>query len=393
MISFEEAFVLTTTCIEPTDREVIALEDCIGRILALDITSDTDMPPFDKAAVDGYACRREDIADGVVLPVVEVVSAGKVPVNEITKGVCSKIMTGAMLPSGADCVVMVEQTETEREAFVRIVDARTKDNIARKAEDVSFGQKVLQSGTLIGPQQMAVLASVGAAQVSVHKRVKVCVFSTGDELVEPDQLLTKGKIRNSNAVQLMAQAQRMGAEASYGGIIADNETEIRTRIMGGLQTNQVLILSGGISMGDFDYVPGILEELGMKILFKTIAVQPGKPTVFARNENSFVFALPGNPVSSFNIFELLAKPFLYRLMGHEFAVPVLRLPLAATYTRKAKQRLGFVPSLINAQGEVVPISYHGSAHIHALSFAQALMQVPLGTETIEKGEFVDVRLI
>jgi molybdopterin molybdotransferase len=393
MISFEEALSLVRLNIEPTGNETVTLADCQGRVLAADVFSDTDMPPFDKAAVDGYACRREDLADGVVLPVVEVISAGIVPQKEIFKGCCSKIMTGAMIPAGADCVVMVEQTEAGNEALVRIADARTKDNIARKAEDVCCGQRVLQAGTLIQPQHLAVLASVGATKVDVYKRVKLCVFSTGDELVEPNQLLSAGKIRNSNAVQLMAQANRIMAQVSYGGIIADNEHETKTKINEALRSNQVLILSGGISMGDFDFVPRILEELGLKILFRTIAVQPGKPTVFARSENTYVFALPGNPVSSFNIFELLTKPFLYRLMGHEFQAPVLRLPLAVTYARKARQRMGFVPSLINTNGEVEPISYHGSAHIHALTFAQALMQVPLGTETIVKGELVDVRLI
>lgn len=393
MISFEEALRLVQLDIEPTGTENVVLAECQGRVLAADVFSDTDMPPFNKAAVDGYACRRQDLSDGVILNIEEIISAGSVPAKVIEAGCCAKIMTGAMIPEGADCVVMVEQTSGIGEKQVKVVQSHTKDNIARKAEELRDGELVLSKGTLILPQQMAVLAAVGASSVQVYKKVHVCVMSTGDELVEPEYKPGPGKIRNSNAVQLMAQVQRMGALAVYGGIIADNEFDTRSKILSGLQDSQVLILSGGISMGDFDFVPRILDELGMKILFKTIAVQPGKPTVFARNKNSFVFALPGNPVSSFNIFELLAKPFLYQLMGHEYNSPVLRLPLGGSYSRKAKHRLGFAPAIISSGGEVFPVHYHGSAHIHALTRANALMEVPLGTESIEEGELVHVRLI
>lgn len=393
MISFEEAMRLVQLDIEPTGTENVVLAECHGRVLAADVFSDTDMPPFDKAAVDGYACRRQDLSDGVVLNIIEVISAGSVPAKVIKACCCAKIMTGAVIPEGADCVVMVEQTSGIGEKQVMVVHSQTKDNIARKAEELRDGELVMSKGTLIHPQQMAVLAAVGASIVQVYKKVHVCVMSTGDELVEPEYKPGQGKIRNSNAVQLMAQVQRLGAIAEYGGIIPDNENDTRLKILKGLKTSQVLILSGGISMGDFDFVPRILDELRMKILFKTIAVQPGKPTVFARNKNSFVFALPGNPVSSFNIFELLAKPFLYKLMGHEYFVPVLRLPLGEAYSRKAKQRLGFAPAIISPEGHVIPVHYHGSAHIHALTKATALIEVPLGTGSIGKGELVHVRFI
>jgi molybdopterin molybdotransferase len=390
MISFEEAYSIVTTNLPLTDAERIDYRNSAGRILAEDILSDIHMPPFDKAAVDGYACRMTDIHQPMRL--LEVIPAGSKPSLEITPGTCSKIMTGAMMPDGADCVVMVEQTREENE-IVFVTETRTKANIAFFAEDIKAGDKVISKGTLIKPQHIAVLATAGAISPLVFKKARITVMSTGDELVEPHVVPGPGKIRNSNSSQLVAQAIAMGADAEYGGIIADNEDSSRQMISNALEKSDVVILSGGISMGDFDYVPAILNEMGIEILFRSVAVQPGKPSVFARSGNKFVFALPGNPVSSFNIFELLAKPFLYRLMGHNYDAVRLLIPIGEDYLRKAIARHGFVPAIINSHGRAMPVHYHGSAHINALVQANALISVPLGVASFNKGDLVDVRLI
>lgn len=391
MITFDEAHELVCHDLPLNPVENVHLAETQGRVLAADIQSDMDMPPFNKAAVDGYACRREDLTQPLQL--LEVIAAGQQPRHKITARHCSKIMTGAPVPEGADCVVMVEQTETTDELTIVIKDTKTKNNIALKGEDIQKGNTVIREGILIQPQHIAVLASVGAVSVPVYKKVKLCVLSTGDELVEPEIVPGPGQIRNSNAMQLLMQARRMGVEANYGGIVADSEEACRSLIGEAVAKNQVVILSGGISMGDFDYVPAILKELGLKIHFKSIAVQPGRPSVFASSGNKFVFALPGNPVSSFNIFELLAKPFLYKLMGHNYQPPRLLLPLEADYSRRNAARHGFVPASITDKGTVKLISYHGSAHINALVWATALASIPLNVSTINKGELVDVRLI
>jgi molybdopterin molybdotransferase len=301
-------------------------------------------------------------------------------------------MTGAMIPSGADCVVMVEQS-VEEAGLVHFTETKTKNNIAYKAEDLSVGTKVLSNGTLLKPQNIAVLASVGAVRPLVYQKVKVCVFSTGDELVEPENIPETGQIRNSNGSQLVSQLERIGAEVTYGGIIPDVENETRKRITEALCDHDVLILSGGISMGDFDFVPQILLESGLEIRFQSIAVQPGKPTVFARSGNQFVFALPGNPVSSFNIFEILAKPFFYRLMGHPYEERIVRMPLAEDFVRKGTARHGFIPAVTLPDGSVKVLTYNGSGHIHALVDANALISIPLGVASVLKGESVDVRFI
>lgn len=391
MISFAEAYSIVTTNLPLMPTETVDIHFSMGRVLAADISSDMDMPPFDKAAVDGYACRMADL--DAPLRLIELIAAGKVPEKEVKPNCCSKIMTGAMVPQGADCVVMVEHTRMADAETVVVENTKTKRNIARKAEDIQKGAIVVPQGTLIKPQHIAVMASVGAVEVKVHKQVSVQILSTGDELVEPDQVPGPGEIRNSNALQLVMQAQRMGCAVQYGGIVADTETACRAMISKAVSEHDVVILTGGISMGDFDYVPAILKDLGMDLLFKSVAVQPGRPSVFARSADKFVFALPGNPVSAFNIFELLAKPFLYRLMGHAYEAPAIKMPLAEPFSRRNDARLGFTPASINALAEVAPISYHGSAHINALTHANALVEIPVGVSHLKKGDLVDVRLI
>jgi molybdopterin molybdotransferase len=390
MITLEEAYSIISTDIPCKDALEIDFRHASGRVLAQDIFSDIDMPPFDKSAVDGYACRRVDLLNKLRLN--EVIAAGNQPQHLVIPGTSSKIMTGAMIPEGADCVVMVEQS-IEEDGFVRFTDYKTKNNIAYRAEDLTTGTKVLSKGTLLKPQHIAVLASVGAVRPLVYQKVKVCVFSTGDELVEPEFAPETGQIRNSNGSQLVSQLERIGAEVTYGGIIPDEENETRKRITEALLENDVLILSGGISMGDFDFVPKILLESGLEIRFQSIAVQPGKPTVFARSGNQFVFALPGNPVSSFNIFEILAKPFLYRLMGHPYEEKIVRMALAEDFVRKGTARHGFIPAVSLPDGSIKALTYNGSGHIHALVTADAIISIPLGVATVLKGECVDVRFI
>lgn len=390
MISFEEALGIVTTDIPVKPAEKTDFHHAVGRVLAEDIFSDISMPPFNKAAVDGFACRRMDIQQPMQM--IEIIPAGKKPQKSITPHTCSKIMTGAMMPDGADCVVMVEQTKMDGDV-VLITEPKTKDNIAFMAEDIREGEKVLSKGTLLKPQHIAVLASAGAIYPLVYQKVMLTVLSTGDELVEPEMKPKTGQIRNSNGSQLVAQAIATGASVFYGGIVSDDEETSRSMLKKALSKSDVVILSGGISMGDYDYIPRILSELGIEILFRQIAVQPGKPSVFARSGNKFVFALPGNPVSSFNIFELLAKPFIYRLMGCDFQPLRIRIPLGEAYKRNGAGRHGFVPAIINDAGEVLPIHYHGSAHINALVKADALISIPLGITEINKGDLVDVRLI
>ncbi|MFZ4523142.1 MAG: gephyrin-like molybdotransferase Glp [Bacteroidales bacterium] len=391
MVLFEEALhtVLTQTFSPETER--VPLHEAVGRILAEDIFSDMNMPPFDKSAVDGYAClKAEKALHAENLQVLEIIPAGSVPQHAIIQGTCSKIMTGAMLPPGADCVIMVEETKLLAEKLVQVTHLNTGTNICYQGEDIRQGDLVLHKGIRITPAHVAVLASVGATDPLVARLPRVGIISTGDELVEPWIVPGIARIRNSNASQLEAQLRALPAQPNYYGIVTDEGPELRKIIDLALSNNDVVLLTGGVSMGDFDFVPAIMEESGLEILFKSIAIQPGKPTVFARKSNTFAFGLPGNPVSSFVLFEVLVKPFLLRLMGCTEEPLTFKLPMGADFSRRKSVRKSMIPVIIR-DGQVFPVEYHGSAHTNAYSVATGIMAMEIGATTIKKGEQVYVR--
>ena len=374
----------------------VGVEPChfiksLNLILAEDITSDIAMPPFDKSAVDGYACRKSDIL--YELEVIEIIPAGKVPEKEIGKFQCAKIMTGAPLPIGADAVLMLEDVEEIGKNRIRYMKDKVKQNICYQGEDMLEGLVVLTAGTLIKPQHIAVMATAGCVMPKVYRKIKVAVISTGDELVEPSVKPSLSQIRNSNAYQLLAQAEKMGAEAVYSGIASDSKKSMHKIITEAFEKADVVLLTGGVSMGDFDYVPKVLNDLGVDIKFKSIAVQPGRPTLFGTNGNQYIFGLPGNPVSSFVQFELLVKLLIYKLSGHDYHPLKLKIPIGKDFSRKRSDRLSVIPCKILETGEVVPLEYHGSAHINSLTEASGLILIPIGVTKIKMGEIVNVRLI
>ena len=391
MISFEEALKIVENAAFRIETERVDFSHALNRVLAKDIRSDIEMPPFDKSAVDGYACKKEDLAD--ILEVLEIIPAGKAPTKLIGSKQCSKIMTGAPVPQGADTIIMVEDVEELPDNRIKYLKDNVKNNVCFRGEDIKADEIVLKKGTLIKPQHVAVMATVGATNPLVYKIIKIAVISTGDELVEPDIKPAISQIRNSNAYQLVAQIENLGAIPNYIGIALDTEESTREMLFRAFEKNNIVLISGGVSMGDYDHVPKVLQELGVEIKFKSIAVQPGRPTVFGARDNQFIFGLPGNPVSSFVQFELLVKPLVYKLSGNEFERQKLLLPMGKEYNRKRSTRLSWLPVQINNEGQVIPLEYHGSAHINALTHAHGLIAVPIGQTILKEGELVDVRQI
>jgi len=392
MITFDIALQTVLNNTKPlAGTESVKLDAALDRVLAMDVFSDMDMPPFDKSAVDGYACRRQDVHNE--LKIVEVVPAGKAPEHNISENLCIKIMTGAMIPQGADCVLMVEHTEKTKEGHIRFLKSDTQNNIAYQAEDIKKGAPVLKKGILLKPEHIAVLASVGCFEPQVSLMPRLSIISTGDELVEPYEVPGLSQIRNSNSWQLLAQAQQMKINAVYGGIARDDEEVTFRKLSKAADENDVVLLTGGVSMGDFDFVPEMIIKTGFEILFRTMAIQPGKPTVFGMKGNKFCFGLPGNPVASFVIFELMVKPLLYKMMGHQFNPAIQSLPFAHDFKRRAAERLSVIPVIVKREGTVATLDYHGSAHIHALVGANGLAFIPVGKTMVGKGELIDVRLL
>jgi len=391
MILFEEALDIISKSALPLSSEKVQLEYCLGRVLCTDIFSDMDMPPFNKSAVDGYACRRADLE--LELKVLETIPAGKVPTKFVDTGFCSKLMTGGMLPDGADTVIMVEDVEVTGAETIRFVVSRTASNYCTKAEDITKGAKVLEKGTLIRPQEIAILASVGCANPEVYKQPRIGIISTGDELVEPVDTPALSQIRNSNAYQLLAQAKRADCIATYFGIAHDTEEATLEIIEQAAAESDIVILTGGISAGDFDFVPAVIQQAGFDIKFRSMAVQPGKPVIFATRGNKYLVALPGNPVSSFVQFELLVKHLIKLITGNEVPGIQLKVPMGLDYTRKKTSRKAFFPIYLSAEGTAMPVDYHGSAHIHSYIHAHGIVTIEIGENQISKGTLVDVRLV
>ncbi|UCE50368.1 MAG: molybdopterin molybdotransferase MoeA [Phycisphaerales bacterium] len=391
MLLFEEALEIVLNSARPLGAERVRLANAADRVLAEDVKSDMDMPPFNKSAMDGYACRRSDLANELV--VIETIPAGHSPAKSVGPNQCSKIMTGGVVPEGADCVVMKEYIESPRPNVVRFVGEETKDNICLKGEDAKAGDIVLQKGTLLKPQHIAVLASVGQARPLVSKMPRVGIIATGSELVDPSALPQPSQIRNSNSFQLVAQAGRVGVPVTDYGVTADTKEAIDTMFRKVAGDNDLVILSGGVSVGDFDFVPDILRRNKIDLLFEGIAVKPGKPSVFGVSDDVYCFGLPGNPMSTYVQFEILIKPFLYRLMGCEHAQHGVRMPLDQDIRRKKTERQAWLPVSVTDAGTVKLVEYHGSAHISSLCSADGLINIDVGVALLKKGMVVDVRLI
>jgi molybdopterin molybdotransferase len=391
MISFGQAFNIVMSTGFRTGTETISYTDSLNRILAEDIASDMDLPPFKKSSVDGFACRRTDLGND--LEILETIPAGNWPSKTVSTNQCSRIMTGAPVPDGADCVIMVEETEVVPSGKIRFSCDFKKENIANKGEDVRKGELVLRAGKKIRPQDIAVMASVGHILVTVSKMPLVAVISSGSELVEPNIIPGISQIRNSNASQLMAQIVRAGASGKYYGIAADDEAQTLSIVEKAISENDMVLLTGGVSMGDFDFVPSVLERAGVNILFTRVAVQPGKPTTFGLHSRSVIFGLPGNPVSSFIQFEMLVRPLLSKMMGCEWRPLSINMPMNEKFMRKFADKMALIPVKITDDACVSPVEYHGSAHISALPEADGIISMPAGKKIFEKGEVVSVRQI
>jgi molybdopterin molybdotransferase len=389
MISFDEAYSTVINSAIEIGIETIPFGESLNRVLRQDVISDIDMPPFDKATVDGFACRRSDV--GRDLELVETIPAGRMPEIKIRENQCSRIMTGAAVPRGADMVFMVEDSAVLPSGMIRFTGTGTKDNISPRGEDVRNGDVILEEGSLIMPQHIALLALAGCTDVRVGKRPVVSVISSGDELVEPDVKPGLSQIRNTNSYQLMAQISKAGAIGMYMGIAGDDEDLTFGILNRAMEKSDVVLITGGVSMGDFDFVPSVMERAGIRILFSRVRIQPGKPTTFGVGEKARVFGLPGNPVSSFIQFELLVKPFLYRMMGYNWTPITLEMSMAESFTRRSSDRRAVIPVVFSRTGQVTPVEYHGSAHISAFSIAEGIITLPEGKNYLEKGEIVSVR--
>jgi molybdopterin molybdotransferase len=398
MLTYEQArqTVIDQLQTKESPRAAISLPvwDALGYVLAQQITADRDYPPFDRATRDGYAVRASEATSGAKLPCVDEIKAGDTVSTPLAPAACVQIMTGAAVPSGADAVVMIEHTQRHADTVHFDRPTRPGQNIVPRGSEGRAGQTVLSPGTRLGFAELALAAQVGATELRCAAKPRVAILSTGDEVVAIDAAPGPFQIRNSNSVSLSAQVRLAGGEAVLLGNAADRLDDLRAKIDRGL-TEDVLVLSGGVSMGKYDLVETVLKEMGAEFFFDAVAIRPGKPAVFGRCRDTFVFGLPGNPVSTMVTFELFVAPALDLLSG-AVARP---LPLLQARLREAlHEKPGlthFLPARVEWQGataEVKPLPWQGSGDIAALAKANCFLVIPSDRDHIAVGENVNVLL-
>jgi len=395
MLSVSEAqtVVLNHARSLPPGRSSVSVE-LLGQVLAENVASDLDMPPFDKSLMDGFAVRSADLPQGkATLSIIEEVTAGQTPQRALQTMQATRIMTGAPIPVGADAVVMIERTRLTADGRVEVEDKppRPGQNIMTRGREMRRGETVLESGCVLRPQEFGILASVGKTSVAVIPRPTVAILTTGNEVVDASRQPGPGQIRNGNGPMLHAQVARAGGIPRSLGIAPDVAPKLRSMIEEGLQSN-ILVLSGGVSAGKLDLVPGVLEELGVQAHFHKVALKPGKPILFGTwGTGTLVFGLPGNPVSALVGFELFVRPAIRRLAGHEKVGPFfVEATLEEPFTYKT-DRPTYYPAALDAESRRVrPVPWFGSPDLRALSRANAFLVIAAGEHQLPAGHVVSV---
>jgi molybdopterin molybdotransferase len=385
----------------PRATLAVSVWDALGLVLQQEVKTDRAYPPFNRSTRDGYAVRSAEARAGAKLPCTGEIKAGDALTQTLVPGTCVQIMTGAAVPPGADAVVMIEHTKLEdsdsagrssQVLFER--DARAGQNIVPQGSEAAAGQGILAPGTRLGYAELALAAQVGAVELRCAKKPRVAILSTGDEVVAIEETPGPFAIRNSNSVSLAAQARLAGGEPVLLGNAEDSVEVLREKIRSGLKED-VLVLSGGVSMGKYDLVETVLKEMGAEFYFDAVAIRPGKPAVFGRCDNTFVFGLPGNPVSTMVTFELFVVPALDLLSGAEArALPLVQALLGEALNEKP-ELTHFLPARVEWAGTapvVKALKWQGSGDVAAVANANCFLVVPADRNQVQTGESVSILL-
>jgi molybdopterin molybdotransferase len=371
------------------------LSEALGLRLAQDVIADLDLPPFDKALVDGFAVRSTDVPGPTTLRVVETIYAGQTPAKSLGPGEAAEIMTGAPLPDGADAVVMVEKASRPDDGHVTLSGPVTSgQNRIVRGKEMRAGEAVVPAGSILNPPRLGVLASVGAAEFDAHPRPVVGIVSSGDEVVPFDQVPGPGQIRNSNTLLLATLAESFGALPWTYPIVPDRREDLLDTFAWALGEADILLVSGGVSAGQKDLVPAALEETGVRRVFHKVRVKPGKPLWFGVGPDrgdrppALVFGLPGNPVSGLVSFLLFVRPAQAILAGREAEEPTPTLPLAVDY-RHADDRDVYRPArLVEGGTRVEPLMWAGSSDLRGAAAGDGFAIFPAGERMYREGDLV-----
>jgi molybdopterin molybdotransferase len=397
MIDYKDAQALVLSALKTRPPESVLLAEALGRSLAREVRARENIPPFTKATMDGYALRAEDTQaagrdNTVELEVTEDLPAGRLSRKFVGPGQAVRIMTGAPLPKGADAVVMVEDTEKSGGRVKVRRAVRPADNTGQAGEDLKKGELVLERGAVIGPAETGLLAAAGLARVPVVRRPKLAVIATGDEIVEPGEKKAPGQIRNSNGPALLAMALRAGAEAKYLGIARDRTSSLRVKLARAKGAD-ILVLSGGVSVGDYDLVKDELRGAGVRPVFWQVRIKPGKPVFFGRRGRQLVFGLPGNPTSAMVTFLLFVQPAIGRMLGRTSPDPNKGRAILREDIVLKPGRTQFLRGVLDAEGPVLTVAPYPdqkSGVLRSMARSRVLIVVPADVSRLEKGRDVEI---
>ena len=395
MPTFDEARDLILRCAAPLGVEVVALDDSLGRVLATDQVSAWDLPMWDNSAMDGYAVRAQDCPAGSVLQIRGFLPAGRAADMSVVRGTAAKILTGAPIPSGADCVVPFESAEVREDTVRLLIQPVSGAHIRIQGSDLHAGACFLTAGTLVGPTEIAVLASVARTSIPVIRRPRVAILSTGDELLMPGEPVAPGRIFDSNGPALAAAVREAGSIPITLPIARDDPAMLRKQLEQGLLAD-ALVTSAGVSTGERDLVREVLRDLGAREEFWKVDIQPGRPMAFAVAGDCCVFSLPGNPVAALLTFELLVRPALRRMGGHLRPTQATRrVPLGEPVQPRPDRVTLRRVRLEQIEDHLVAMSsgQQATGFVRTLAYADGIALIPSGTETLPAGTVVDVHAL
>ena len=392
MIDFSIALELVGDIAQTLDTISIPVVDSVGYVTAEDIFSPLDMPPFVKSAMDGYAFRNK-LKDFTKIEMknIGIVAAGDFFSEKIGARECISIMTGAPLPDSTDAVIPIENTEKDGDLITFHKNMVTGANVCMKGEDISEGELILKKKTLLKTSHIALISAAGLKSIKVIKKPKIAILNTGSEIIEPGETLKKGQIYNSNGQMLKAMCNILNFHTNYIGIAPDDEDSLKKAIQKGLKYD-ILIISGGVSMGEFDLVPEILLDQGVKKIFHKVKVKPGKPLFFGQHSNGLVFGLPGNPLSNFVGFTLFVSTAMRKMSAQKDIYPKFESGTMTKEFRQRPSRKNFYTATIEYKDGkyfVTPVNSNGSADIMSLSKADGFLIANEDISVIKKGEKVE----
>ncbi len=400
-VALEDAqnMVLTMAC--PVKESNIPLFDAVGRVLSQEIKAPINLPPFDRSPLDGYAVRAQDTAkaseaEPVVLEVIEEVAAGHTARRKVTTKTAIKVMTGTPIPAGADAVIKYEDVTRAANICKIFYPLKSGGNIVRAGEDVKAGEVVATRGTQVSPALVGLIAALGFAEVTVYNKVKVAVISTGDELVDSSQPLRPGKIYNSNLPSLVAACTKLGAQITALGNVPDELDSIADIISLGLADADIVLTTGGVSVGDYDVVPDALARLGVNVIYRGVDMKPGSPVVAAEYNNKFIICLSGNPAAALITFELIAVPLIKKKMGLTSYLPArLEAVLDGDFAKPSPQRRFLRGRFHVTEGTncVALTGEQSNGVLKSLVNCNAYIDVPAGSGRMHAGQDVSVLIV